>query len=230
MNFLGKQLVFLNVIFSFALLIWAVSLYLHRIEWTEATFGKEKLTESVISLQKEIQTARDIYNQIRAPIAPAEATFARYSIDTENILAEAQNGTFKEYVTGKGINLTSKKLVNGLTRDKEGKERPLQGIATLQKELEEEVEIAKTQLDLITENRATRAKLALEIFGKDPMGKDPTGFNPKAKRLKEIYLELGSEKIYLSDNRVNWDEQLSVLKRRNDQLVSRLKDLDSSNR
>lgn len=227
MTFIGKQLVFLNMIFAMAIVAWAVNLYIHRIDWTEATVAGQKLPDRIAELQKQIQTERDRYTAARSPLVAEEAKLARLRIDTEKKLLDAQEGQFYEYVGPKGIDLNSRRSVRGLTKGPDLRERPLQGVDKLQQELSEQVKIAAEQVEIIQTNREERLKLSADIFGSDKDGKDTRAFYPKRTRLKAILRELDAEKIYLNDNRVNWDEQLAVLKRRNDQLLDRLRNLDT---
>jgi hypothetical protein len=216
MTFLGKLLVFLNVFVAFTLLSWAIVLYSNRIDWTQAVYEDQKLTEKVASLQQAIGRAQGLYTTARAPMPVAEQNLARNQVTYARRLGEANNGQFVNiFPDGKTLDLNSQVPIPAITKGPDGQDRNLPGVNVLQEELVAAVKLAGEQYEVIKTARTER----------DTYGTETLTFNRKAQRLKEIFAETGAEKIYLSENLVNWDEQYATLAKRNSQLAKRLKKL-----
>ncbi len=216
MTFIGKLLVFLNVFMAFAMLAFAVSLYTNRIEWTEARDGDVKVTDRIPELQKKIVAAQAKFATARAPIVAAERDYHLYLNAFAVKLNDANTGNFLNLIPdGRTLDLRSVTAIPAITKGPNGQARNLPGVAVLQAEL---VEAVKKSNEL--DKAINLARSQQSMFGAETLV-----FNAKTNRLGIILDETASQKIYLSENQVNWDEQLATLKKRNDQLAKRLDEL-----
>jgi DNA repair exonuclease SbcCD ATPase subunit len=154
-------------------------------------------------------------------MAPAQRDYARLLIATANKeseveklreqvqkrTAESETGTFYE-LNKKGTlideNPTDK--VMGLNNT------PLLGVTILQQNLTTELDNATLAGKQFDDARKQQSTLSDEIVA----------YNAKAARLKLLLKDLREEEIFLADSRVNWDEQLVTLQRRNKQLQAKL--------
>jgi len=216
MTFLGKLLVFFNVFIAFAMLAFAISLYTNRIEWTEARDGDAKVTDRIPELQKKIVASQAKYTTARAPIVTAERDYNLYLNALAVKLNDANTGNFLNLIPdGRTLDLRSNLAIPAITKGPNGQPRNLPGVAVLQAEL---VEAVKKSNEL--DQAINLARSQQSMFGAETLV-----FNAKTNRLRIILDETASQKIYLSENQVNWDEQLATLKKRNDQLAKRLDEL-----
>lgn len=207
MTFFGKFFVLLNTVAAFALLSWGFSIYTNRVDWTEVKDGDKKLTERTKELNDALlPTQRELARGMNATAA-AETEVERRREQIQRRNAEAETGNFYD-LTGKGgfIDETATEKVLGLDG------QPLRGVGILQQELSTEVERATAAAKLFDDARKDQAGLSDEI----------TAFDKKNARLKVLLKDLRDEEIFLADARVNWDEQLVTLQKRNKQLQDKL--------
>ena len=207
MTFFGKFLVLLNTAVAFALLSWGFSIYTNRVDWTEVKDGDKKLTERIKELNDALAPAQRDYARLLNATAAAETDVERRLELIQKRNAEAETGTFYEQ-NGKGLfieeNPTDK--IVGI----EG--QPLLGVTILQQKLTAEVENATMAAKQFDDARKDQASLSDEIATHDK----------KSARLKLLLKDLRDEEIFLADARVNWDEQLVTLMKRNKQLQNKL--------
>ena len=207
MTFFGKLFILLNTVVAFALLTWGFSVYTNRVDWTEVQEGDKKLTERTKELNDALlPTQRELARGMNATAA-AETEVERRREQIQRRNAEAETGNFYD-LTGKGgfIDETATEKVVGLDG------QPLRGVGILQTELSTEVESATAAAKLFDEARKDQAGLSDEITASDK----------KNARLKVLLKDLRDEEIFLADARVNWDEQLVTLQKRNKQLQDKL--------
>lgn len=207
MTFFGKFFVLLNTVAAFALLSWGFSIYTNRVDWTEVQDGDKKLTERTKELNDAIAPAqRDLARGMNATAA-AETEVERRLEQIQRRNTEAETGTFYD-LTAKGgfIDETATDKALGLNG------QPLRGVAILQQELSTEVENATAAAKQFDDARKDQASLSDEI----------AGYDKKNARLKLLLKDLRDEEIFLADSRVNWDEQLVTLTKRNKQLQNKL--------
>jgi chaperonin cofactor prefoldin len=221
MTFIGKFLVFVLVILAFIQLSWVVVVTATptQVDWTEVKEKDESLPQRIKTLEKGIAEARASYTKLRAPIQPAETRVAKFKKDTDDKLKEAKTGKFYDFMPDKRtLDLRSIITIKAVTQDpKRPGVRDLPGVETLQKEF--------------TDSAAQGAKDTMEIGELEKeraLHVDETiAFNKITFRMKDLlrdYLQQGS---YLKDNRINWEAQYATLKKRNDQLAARLKELEA---
>lgn len=207
MTFFGKLFVLLNTVAAFALLSWGFSIYSNRVDWTEVKDGDKKLTERTKDLNDALAPAqRDLARGMNATAA-AETEVERRREQIQKRTAESETGTFYDLNTKNGfIDETATEKALGLDG------QPLRGVAILQQELSAEVEKATDAAKQFDDARKDQASLSDEI----------AGYDKKNARLKLLLKDLRDEEIFLADARVNWDEQLVTLSKRNKQLQNKL--------
>ncbi len=210
MTFFGKFFVLLNTVAAFALLSWGFSIYTNRVDWTETKDGDVKLTERTKLLNDGFAPAQRDYARQMNATAAAETDLERHLEQIQKWLAESETGTFYD-MTSKGnfIDEAPTEKILGI----EG--QPLRGVVILQQELTAEVDNAAAAAKQYEEARKAQAGLSDEIYG----------YDIKAKRLKELLVDLREEEIFLADSRVNWDVQLVTLTKRNKQLQNKLAEI-----
>jgi len=231
MTFLGKLFVIANAVFSVAVMTWAISAYINRIDWAAVEYepGK-KLDDKVKELAASIA-------KVQAANGPGQDVTARAEIDLEwrrkriaERKLEAVNGTFYTQYSEPGETVTvadkrddpSDPLVTSYRQiwgplaptkrifgiDKQ----PLKGLVVLQNELNKQIVDAVTYSDELAKNIEEHNKLTKELGD----------FKIRIERQGRIQGELSNEREFLSDARVNYEEQLVTLAKRNKQLLGRL--------
>lgn len=238
MNFLGKLLVFLNVLLATALLSWAVSLYTNRVDWPAVEMDGKKLTEWPAQYARDIAANNVRYADAKDMVRAAEGQLAVRRLALRDQLALARNGQFYDLdrVGRPGQNVLER---FDLTRDPARLTRiakkdpktgadilvPLRGYETLQRELQAAVD-ATLGSDEVGRESGKKGLAAI----RRQLGTLDTEIaalvDPKTgtiARYTAAITQREDEKRYLEDNRVNWDAQLITLQKRNDQLVDRLK-------
>jgi len=243
MTFLGKLLVFLNILLATALLSWSVSLYTNRVDWPNVEVDGKKLTEWPAVYARDIAANNARYADAKDMVRAAEAQLSTRRVALRDQLALARSGQFYELErTGKiGQNLLERfdltrdpaRLTRVPKKDKTGDVLvPLRGYETLQKELQAAADATVGSEELGQESgkkglAAIRRQLGVldtEIAGLVTPFKDPQIPPPGTiARLTAAIAQREDEKRYLEDNRVNWDAQLITLQKRNTQLLERLK-------
>ena len=209
MTFFGKFFVLLNTVVAFALLSWGFSIYANRIDWTEVQDGDKKLTERTRELNDAMSPAqRDHARQMNAT-ATAESEYEKLREVIQKRTAESETGIFYDLnKTGQLINDSPKEedKINGI----DGK--PLLGVTILQQDLVSEVD------------RVAAASKKFDQYRKDQAGYsgEITNYDIKSARLKRLLKDLRDEEIFIADSRINWDEQLVTLQKRNKQLQDKL--------
>ncbi len=207
MTFFGKFLVLLNTFAAFALLSWGFSIYSNRVDWSEVRDGDKKLTERTKDLNDALAPAQRDYARQLSATASKEVEVEKLREQVQKLTAESQTGTFYD-LNKKGTlideNPTDKVL--GLNNT------PLLGVTILQQNLTTELDNAALASKQFDDARKEHSTLSDEIVA----------YNVKAARLKLLLKDLREEEIFLADSRVNWDEQLVTLQRRNKQLQAKL--------
>lgn len=207
MTFFGKFFVLLNTVAAFALLTWGFSIYTNRVDWTEVKDGDKKLTERVKELNDGVAPAQKDYARLLNATANAEVDVERRREQIQKRTAEAETGTFYELnAKGNFIEENPTEKVLGIDG------QPLLGVAILQQNLAAEVDNATAASKAFDETRKQQAGYSDEI----------AAFLKKNERLKLILTDLRNEDIFIADARVNWDEQLVTLQKRNKQLQEKL--------
>lgn len=207
MTFFGKLFVLINTVFAFALLTWGMSIYMNRVDWTEVQDGDKKLTERTKELNDGFAPAQRDYARLLNATAAAETDVEKRREQIQKRIAESETGVFYELNKGGSLideNPTDKIL--GL----EG--TPLRGNAILQQELTAEVDNAAAAAKQFDDTRKEQSTMSDEI----------AAYEKKSARLKTLLKDLREEEIFLADSRVNWDEQLVTLQKRNKQLQDKL--------
>jgi hypothetical protein len=236
MTFLGKLLVFLNVLLATALLAWALSLYTNRVDWPAAEyrgkydkadeFREKKLAALPGDFAKAIAAANLQYADARLAVGDAERQLAARLAAWQQKLALAgldKGGKFFELVRpgAKAGTPLSDRLdlateadaaVTKVTR-KDGTAAPLRGLAELEREWK-----GLTQA-------TTAEKLRYKTLGDDlaKIDDEVRDANVAIGRYRVALAQWADEKATLADVRVNADAQLITLLKRNDQLRERLK-------
>lgn len=207
MTFFGKFLVLLNTFAAFTLLSWGFSIYSNRVDWSEVRDGDKKLTERTKDLNDALAPAQRDYARQLSATASKEVEVEKLREQVQKLTAESQTGTFYD-LNKKGTlideNPTDKVL--GLNNT------PLLGVTILQQNLTTELDNAALASKQFDDARKEHSTLSDEIVA----------YNVKAARLKLLLKDLREEEIFLADSRVNWDEQLVTLQRRNKQLQAKL--------
>ena len=209
MTFFGKVFVLINTVLAFALLTWGLSIYLNRVDWTEVQDGDKKLTERIKELNDGNAPAQRDHARMLNATAAAESDVEKRREQIQKRVAESETGVFYELNAGGSILgeiVTEKDLALGL----DGK--PLRGNSILQQELAAEVDNAAASAKQFDETRKEQAGFSDEI----------AAFEKTTARLKLLLIDLREEEIFLSDSRVNWDEQLATLQKRSKQLQDKL--------
>lgn len=207
MTFFGKFLVLLNTFAAFALLSWGFSIYSNRVDWSEVRDGDKKLTERTKDLNDAMAPAQRDYARLLVATANKETDVEKLREQIQKRTAESETGTFYE-LNKKGtlIDENPTEKVMGLNNT------PLLGVTILQQNLTTELDNASLASKQFDDARKEQSTLSDEIVA----------YNVKAARLKLLLKDLREEEIFLADSRVNWDEQLVTLQRRNKQLQAKL--------
>lgn len=207
MTFLGKFLVLLNTFAAFALLSWGFSIYSNRVDWTEVRDGDKKLTERTKELNDAMAPAQRDYARLMIATANKETDVEKLREQIQKRTTESETGIFYE-LNKKGtlIDENPTEKVMGLNNT------PLLGVTILQQNLTTELNNATLAGKQFDDARKEQSTLSDEIVA----------YNVKAARLKVLLKDLREEEIFLADSRVNWDEQLVTLQRRNKQLQAKL--------
>lgn len=207
MTFFGKFLVLLNTFAAFALLSWGFSIYSNRVDWSEVRDGDKKLTERTKDLNDAMAPAQRDYARLLVATANKETDVEKIREQIQKRTAESETGTFYE-LNKKGtlIDENPTEKVMGLNNT------PLLGVTILQQNLTTELDNASLAGRQFDDARKEQSTLSDEIVA----------YNVKAARLKVLLKDLREEEIFLADSRVNWDEQLVTLQRRNKQLQAKL--------
>jgi len=237
MTFLGKLLVILNTVFAVMVMMFAITSYLNRIDWAAVEYEPGKtLDAKVKEFTDEIKVVQTSYGPAQTVTAQAEADleFRRKRIAERR--EEAKTGTFYSQYSepGEKIDIPSgdlrddpsdplitsyrqiwgklpkEKLIYGVDK------APIKGLDTLQKELNAQITDAVTYSDELAKNIEETNKVLKELGD----------FKIRIERQGRIREELTNEREYLSDARVNYDEQLVTLTKRNKQLLARLASYD----
>jgi len=238
MNFLGKLLVFLNVILATALLSWAVSLYTNRVDWPAVEMDGKKLTEWPGQYARDVAANNARYADAKDMVRAAEAQLATRRVALRDQLELARSGQFYELDRAGRVGQNVLERFE-LTRDPARLTRiakkdlktgadvsvPLRGYETLQKELQA---VADATVGSEEPGRES-GKKGLAAIRRQLVALDTevAGLvDPKTgtlARLTAAIAQREDEKRYLEDNRVNWDAQSITLDKRNSQLLDRLK-------
>jgi hypothetical protein len=231
MTFLGKLLVILNTIAAVVVMMFAITAYLHRIDWSAVEY------EPGYTLDAKVKELAEQIKAVQASNGPAQTVTAQAEADLEfrrkriaERREEARTGTFYNQYSepGETISVTDprdnpadplitsyrqiwgklpkEKLIYGVDK------APIKGLDTLQKELNAQIADAVTYSDDLAKSIEETNKLLKELGE----------FKIRIERQGRIREELTNEREFLSDARINYDEQLVTLTKRNKQLLARL--------
>lgn len=231
MTFLGKLFVLANAIFSVAVMTWAISAYVNRIDWAVVEYEPGKTLDAKV---KDLTAA---IKNVQATNGPGQTVTAQAEADLEwrrKAIAvrrqEALTGTFYNQYTEPGEviavvdprddpsdpsvksyrqiwgKLPKEKLIYGVDK------QPIKGLSLLQAELTGQIADAVKASVELAESIEEHTKVVKELGD----------FKIRLERQGRIINELTDEREFLSDSRVNYDEQLVTLTKRNKQLLGRL--------
>ena len=212
MTFFGKLFVLLNTLVAFALLSWGFSIYTNRVDWTEVRDGDKKLTERTKDLNDALAPTQRDYARLLNATAANEAEVEKLRERIQKRSAESETGVFYDLNT-KGSFIDENPAEADKVKGLDGKD--LRGVAILQQELATEVENATAASKRFDDFRKEQASFSDEIVA----------YNATSARLKLLLKDLRDEEIFLADARVNWDEQLVTLQKRNRQLQNKLAEI-----
>jgi hypothetical protein len=230
----SKLLVFLNVFAAVAILSWALSAYLNRIDPAEAADEKgEKLTDKVKRLNGELTAAQSVFGPTHSAVSDAEIRLADIKAKIAARDKQASTGGFYDI-------FDTPRPGEALPPDSTGLERlrrinwslqlpparqikgadgtPLKGVEVVQRELEDEGGKITAFAGTIKDSVAKAHTLSDDI----------RTLNSKSARLARILAALEEETAFLADQKINWFDQTVTLNKRNAQLSTRLKDLGAT--
>jgi len=234
MTFLGKLLVFLNVILATALLSWSVSLYTNRVDWPAVEADGKKLSEWPPLHAKDAAAYNGLYADARESVRGAEVQLASRVKALSDQLDLAKAGATPPFFfelervglkpgqsPSDRFELTGDPARQTRVARKDGTSVPLLGLSVLQKQLQQAADATLGT----EENGQESGKKGLAAIRKQLVVLDGqvAVFNGNIERFRVAIVQREDEKRYLDDNRVNSDAQLITLQKRNDQLVDRLK-------
>jgi hypothetical protein len=221
MTTLGKLLVYLNTFIAVVLFGWAMSLYSNRVDWFDRTIEDGKVEGQLTQLQADVKRLSD---QIRASqtsyaFAAARAAenenirdYRRYRLDErmKQIKRVDDQVRFHIQLTLPKSSLINVKdegpVVNGLNG------KPLRGLSTLRQTYDK---LSDQTIKLGTDIVKARTEYAALSDQVDLV-------QAEVDRQKVIFENLKDEQDYLSDARINWEQQLRTLDIRRQQLQTRL--------
>ena len=232
MSFIGKFLLLLHTLASFAILTWSLLHYTNRFNWADVVYEDGRGLEASVKhwqtqiadqqklyaprLDRQAQSEVDLeYRRIRIAERQAEARSGKfYNIyfnsdnlpqlaDRRDDSSESQYSRSFRVIFGP---LPDNRVVNGVEK------MPLQSVDTLLKSLD----------DSNTETAATKDKISTSLSSKLQLAITTASLEIRTKRLKEILRTTDDELDVLTDSRIVWDEQLDTLTKRNRQLLTRL--------
>jgi len=233
MTFLGKLLVILNTIAAVVVMMFAITAYLNRIDWSVIEYAPGfTLDAKVKELAAQIKAVQATNGPGQTVTAQAEADleFRRKRIAERR--QEALTGTFYNQYSEPGEKveipsgdqrddpsdplitsyrqiwgkLPKEKLIYGVDK------APIKGLDVLQKELSAQIKDAVSYSDEQAKTLEETSRILKEL----------SDFKIRIERQGRIREELTNEREYLSDARINYDEQLVTLTKRNKQLLARL--------
>jgi septal ring factor EnvC (AmiA/AmiB activator) len=227
---LGKLLVLLNAFVAVAVLSWALSANLNRQDSEQAVDESgEKLTDKVKRLNAELTTAQATFAPAVAAVGDGEAKLADYQARIRARLQESQTGEFYDLYSPvdqpQGPDAADPKAFARTRRLEWGQlpaarkikgtdgVTPLRGVEAIQKELQDEGGKITAFTESIRKSVDAIGTLSTEI----------QGLNDRIARLRRILAAHESEIAALGDDRVNWDDRVGTLQKRNRQLQTRLR-------
>jgi len=225
---LGKVLVFVNLFIGVGLFAWALSLYANRLDYFDRKDVDPKVEGRFTTLQTEIKNLGDavaVAQKAYAFKSEQARQFEKYRDDRLTAL----NGRLAQVRVGNAPNILFRHQV--LMRDpafpglidvaiegpvvKGMRNNDLQGLGYLKSEMDKAVREETATIKRIIDARKRLEELSakaetvqVELF-----------------KQKDIRTNLVEQKSYIADVRVNWDERLDVLQRRERQLSGKLESL-----
>ncbi len=228
MTSLGKLLVYLNTFLAVILFGWAVSLYSNRVDWFDRTLADgTKIDGQIPMLQAEIKRYSDQIKATQQAYAAAvdrldktelqrdfrNAVLAKRMREIKTVDAQAK---FLEQIRDGRTALIDVRNEGATVKGLGGTD--LQGLASL----------SKRYSDLTTQRLAHQKAIDKLRTEYDALSDEILQVQAEVLRQKLIFDNLKDEQDYLSDARINWEEQLRTLEIRKSQLLSRLEALGVS--
>jgi|SRR5579883_1097434 len=229
MTRLGKILVFVNLFIGVGLFAWALSLYANRLDYFPRKDADPPVEGRFATLKKQVDelssaatTAMKSY-AFKSEQARAFESFRDYRLArlNERLALVRQRGDRPDIFFHQQI-LMRDPQYPGLIDDKvEGpvvrgvRNNELQGLGYLKSAMEQSVREEKATLARIIEARKKLRELSTRV----------DAVQAEVFKQKDIRANLLEERDYIADVKVNWDERLRVLQRRNSQLAGRLESL-----
>ncbi len=246
MTFIGKLLVYLNLFVSVVLITWAVSLYVHRLDWIDRKLEDgttvpgqiTRLKKEIEDLTKQVVVANDGYGSRDRLLAPLETEQLYRKAQFDKRLARARSGEVKGPTDGPfkaQLPLKDGPLLKLLPTapasilidvDAEGKTVTFlsdtdKKDAPLRGFKDIQADIDREQVAVKTASDAI-AKARGEF---DTLSKEIKTTDERTEVQKVILANLVEHEKYLGSAQINWDEELRVVTSRKKQLLRRLEDL-----
>jgi hypothetical protein len=245
MNAFGKLLAFLNLFAGVTLLAWSVSIYANQVDWLDRKSDAGTTEGQITQMKKEIDRhTRSItatqasYGAEASEVARLEAARDYRKAGYAQRLTQARTGSFTVQLPqpplGPNSNYTDLPGLHTFTDLKRSgpailgaDNRPLRGTKFLEDEFVRQVRQAE-QL------RKGDPNAPINIANVNQLGIDNlrmlqgllsdqvNALDVAIGKQKDVQANLGEESEYLTDKRINWQADLQVLQRRQQQLENRL--------
>lgn len=229
LTYLGKLLVLLNAFAAVAVLAWATSAYVTKVDPNEAVdVAGERLTAKVKRLDATAKVAQRGYAPELVRVGQAEQRLADIRGKIAGRLEEAETGTFFNIYADEPDAAPPRLNPNALDRysplrwdSPKGQElkgedlKPLKGVAVISKEWTDELRAASEAI----------AATKLSVEDMTALNADIAALNARYAWLEEIDRRHTAETAVLVDLRVTWENRGGSLQRRRSQLINRLDDL-----
>lgn len=225
----GKVLVLLNAFAAVAVIAWALSAFLTRVDAADAVDASgEKLTDKVKRLDTAAVAAQRGYAPALDRVAEADARLFVLKDNIAKRLKQADEGVFYEIREAPGPGVKDPTNPNALDRygrivwtDDPAKQikgldgKPLAGVAQMRKNLIDEQTASVAHIDAIEKSIKALTGLNAEV----------TALDGRYSWLEEVGKRHTAELPVLGDLRVTWENRSGSLQRRRNQLLLRLDDL-----
>lgn len=226
MTAIGKLFVFINLFAAMAILTWATSITVNRLDWVDRKTDSGVVKGQITLLKDDINVASRAITQAQTGygvrtkrLAGIEKTRADRLEKFEARLTKAKQGTFAEQILMVDHpNPDFRALIDlnqegEVVRDSAG--QPLRGVEALQNDLNREIDLAIEAAKKVQELRKEFETVSKSILEADD----------KIVVQREILENLRLQEQVLADLQINWDEELRALEVRRKQLESRLSDI-----
>jgi hypothetical protein len=229
---LGKLLVLLNAFVAILVLSWAVSANLNRQDPEQAVDEQGvKLTDRLAQMNRTLSAAQATFGPAYLAVADGEVKLADYKAKIAARLAEAEGGKFFDMAPQNAQDPVDRNAVvpirrllwgplpaNRAIKGADGKD--LRGVKTIMDDLRDE----GGKIETFTKSIGDSVKAT------DALNNEVLGLIDRTSRLKRILAAHEGEIAALADERVNWDDRLATLTKRNRQLQARLTELNTGSK